>query len=220
MEFMNDNAHKLLTLGRFALGYICENPQVLFKPQIYDVDWEESAKVIISTFYSRAGLPRPAWLDEPLKDNESEDEGNEIEEFDRARAQLRMVLLNHFNEKYNRYVRTLTQPIRSNEYNKVIDYPDTDVPLHERVRFCIVKNLTAHFTINSQDRVVIHRSILDEIERGGVDPDIVGSLKQIAEILEMNYNTLRVGGRDGKTNKVIYGDFQSLQNFLQGDDYS
>jgi hypothetical protein len=37
-EFIGLNAHKLKVLGNFAIGYLCQYPEVLFKPKIEDVN--------------------------------------------------------------------------------------------------------------------------------------------------------------------------------------
>jgi Bifunctional DNA primase/polymerase, N-terminal len=110
-EFIGLNAHKLRVLGNFAIGYLFEHPEILFKPKIEDVNWEEAAKEIIIKFYELAGLPRPSeWLDLPLTDDE-EDEDYEIDEINNTTVTLRTCLLNHFNEIYNRYIRNLGDTI-------------------------------------------------------------------------------------------------------------
>ena len=43
-EFIGPNAHKLRVLGNFAIGYLCQHPEVLFKPKIEDVNWEKLQK--------------------------------------------------------------------------------------------------------------------------------------------------------------------------------
>ena len=68
------HVHKLRVLGNFAIGYLCHYPEVLFKPKIEDVNWEEAAKEIITKFYELAGLSRPSeWLDLPLIDDEDDE---------------------------------------------------------------------------------------------------------------------------------------------------
>jgi hypothetical protein len=49
-EFMGQNAHKLRTLGDFAINYLLLHPEVLFKPEREKIDWEEAAKEIIAKF--------------------------------------------------------------------------------------------------------------------------------------------------------------------------
>jgi hypothetical protein len=97
-EFIGLNAHKLRILGNFSIGYLCQHPEVLFKPKIEDVNWEQASKEIITKFYELAGLPRPSeWLDLPLIDNE-DDEDYETDEINNTAGTLRTCLLNHFNE--------------------------------------------------------------------------------------------------------------------------
>jgi hypothetical protein len=87
--------------------------EVLFKPKIEDVNWEEAAKEIIVKFYELAGFARPSdWLDLPLTDDE-EDEDYETDEINNTAETLRTSLLNHFNEIYNRYIRNLGEGILS-----------------------------------------------------------------------------------------------------------
>ena len=170
-EFIGLNAHKLRVLGNFAIGYLCQHPEVLFKPKIEDVNWEESAKVIISKFYELAGLPRPnEWLDFPLTDDE-EDEDYETDELNNTAGGLRTALLNHFNETYNRYIRNLGNTVTDSYGNST--NVTTDLNLRQRIDFCIDKNLTPHFKKNSKDKLIIFHSILDELQNRGIESDLI-----------------------------------------------
>ena len=99
-QFIRLNANKLQVLGSFAIGYLCAHPNILFKPKIEEISWEEAAKEIIAKFYKLAGLARPEWLDLPITSDDDED--YETDEINNINGALRMVLLNHFNDTYNR----------------------------------------------------------------------------------------------------------------------
>ena len=43
-EFMGLNAHKLRILGDFAISYLLQHPEVLFKPDKEKIDWEKQPK--------------------------------------------------------------------------------------------------------------------------------------------------------------------------------
>ena len=188
-EFIGVNAHKLRILGNFAIGYLCQHPEVLLKSKIENVNWEEAAKEIITKFYEMAGLPRPSeWLDLPLTDDE-EDEDYEIDEINNTTETLRTCLLNHFNEIYNRYIRNLGDKITDSYGNSTNVI--TGLSLRQRIDFCIDKNLTPHFKKNSNGKVIIFHSILDELQLRGIESDQISSLKQLAEMLEMKYGPLR-----------------------------
>ena len=42
-------------LGNFAIGYLYQHPEVLFKEKIEEISWEEASKEIIAKFYELAG---------------------------------------------------------------------------------------------------------------------------------------------------------------------
>jgi hypothetical protein len=214
-EFIRLNAHQLRVLGNFAIGYLCQNPEVLFKPKIEDVNWEEAAKEIITMFYELAGLPRPIeWLDLPLIDDE-DDEDYEIDEINNTTGTLRTCLLNHFNEIYNRYIRNLGDRVTDSEGRSTS--VTTDLNVRQRIGFCIDKSLTPHFKKNTMGKLIIFHSILDEIQRRGVESDQISSLRQLAEILGMKYGSLR---QNNKPVKCVYDDgINKLANFLEGDNY-
>jgi hypothetical protein len=215
-EFIGLNAHKLRVLGNFAIGCLCQHPDVLFKPRIEDVNWEEAAKEIITKFYKLAGLPRPSgWLGLPLT-NDEDDEDYEIDELNNTAGALRTVLLNHFNETFNRYIRNLGDKV-TDSYGNSTDVI-TGLTLRDRIDFCIDKDLTPHFTKNRNGKLIIFHSILDELQRRGIESDRISSLKQLAEILDMQYGPLR---QHNKLVKCVYDDNPAkLSNFLVGDDYS
>src|SRR5918996_834635 len=194
-EFIGLNAHKLRVLGNFAIGYLCQHPEVLFKPKIEDINWEEASKEIITKFYELAGLARPSeWLDISLTDDE-DDEDYETDEINNIAAALRTCLLNHFNETYNRYIRNLGDTVTDSYGNST--NVTTDLNLRQRIDFCIDKNLTPHFRKNSKGKLIIFHSILDELQKRGIESDQISSLKQLAEILDMEYGSLR------QNNKVV-----------------
>jgi hypothetical protein len=213
-EFIGLNANKLRVLGNFAIGYLCEHPNVLFKPKIEDVNWEEAAKEIISKFYELAELPRPSeWLDLPLT-NDEEDEDYETDEINNTAGALRTCLLNHFNETYNRYIRNLGDTI-TDSYERSTNVT-TGLDLRQRIDFCIDKHLTPHFKKNSNGKLIIFHSILNELQKRGIESDQISSLRQLAEMLEMKYGPLR------QSNKLVRcvhdDDLTKLSNFLSGDD--
>ena len=212
-ETIGLNAYKLRVLGNFAIGYLCQHPGVLFKPKIEEIDWEETAKDIIAKFYELAGLPRPSeWLDLPLT-NDEDDEDYETDEVSNTAGALRACLLNYFNEIYNRFVRNLTHVITSNIDNKPIDNIKTDLNLRERIDFCIKNNLTPKLKKNDRGKLIIFHSILEEIQRRGVESDQIHSLKQLAEILDMEYSTL---SQSNKPVKCVHDNgIDKLYSFLE-----
>ena len=212
-ETIGLNAYKLRVLGNFAIGYLCQHPGVLFKPKIEEIDWEETAKDIIAKFYELAGLPRPSeWLDLPLT-NDEDDEDYETDEVSNTAGALRACLLNYFNEIYNRFVRNLTHVITSNIDNKPIDNIKTDLNLRERIDFCIKNNLTPKLKKNDRGKLIIFHSILEEIQRRGVESDQINSLKQLAEILDMEYGTL---SQSNKPVKCVHDNgIDKLYSFLE-----
>jgi hypothetical protein len=213
-EFIGLNIHKLRVLGNFAIGYICQRPEVLFKPRIEDVDWEDAAKEIITKFYELAGLPRPSeWLDLPLTDDE-EDEDYETDELNNTAGGLRTGLLNHFNETYNRYIRNLGNTVTDSYGNST--NVTTDLNLRQRIDFCIDRNLTPHFKKNSKGKLIIFHSILDELQKRGIESDQISSLKQLAEMVDMKYGSMR---QNNKLVKCVHDDdLTKLCNFMAGDD--
>jgi hypothetical protein len=213
-EFIGLNAHKLRVLGNFAIGYLCQHPEVLFKPKIEDVNWEEAAKEIITKFYELAGLARPSeWLDISLTDDE-DDEDYETDEINNIAAALRTCLLNHFNETYNRYIRNLGDTVTDSYGNST--NVTTDLNLRQRIDFCIDKNLTPHFKKNSKGKLIIFHSILDELQKRGIESDQISSLKQLAEILDMEYGSLR---QNNKVVKCVHDNgIDKLFSFLAGED--
>jgi len=178
------------------------------------VNWEEAAKEIITKFYELAGLPRPSeWLDLRLTDDE-EDEDYETDEMNNAAGALRTCLLNHFNETYNRYIRNLGDAV-TDSYGTSANVT-TDLNLRQRIDFCIDKNLTSHFKRNSKGKLIIFHSILDELQKRGIESDQISSLKQLAEMLDMKYGSLR---QNNKLVKCVHDDdLTKLSSFLAGDD--
>jgi hypothetical protein len=134
-ETIRLNAHKLQVLGNFAIGYLCAHPDILFKSKIEEINWEEAAEEIVSKFYELAGLPRPAWLDLPITSDEDED--YETDEINHISGALRTVLLNHFNDIYNRYIRNLGDTI-TDSYRRSTE-ATTGLALRERIDFYIKK---------------------------------------------------------------------------------
>ena len=116
-----------------------------------------------------AGLPRPSeWLDLPLTDDD-EDEDYETDELNNTAGALRTGLLNHFNETYNRYIRNLGNTVTDSYGNST--NVTTDLNLRQRIDFCIDKNLTPHFKKNSKGKLIIFHSILDELQKRGIESD-------------------------------------------------
>jgi hypothetical protein len=214
-KYIGLNTHKLRVLGSFAIGYLCQYPEVLFKPKIEDINWEEAAKEIITRFYELAGLSRPSeWLDLPLIHDE-DDEDYETDEMNNTATALRTCLLNQINEIYNKYIRNLGDTVIDSYGNSTNVIVGLD--LRQRIDFCIDQKLTPHFKKNSRGKLIIFHSILDEIQRRGLESDQISSLKQLAEILGMEYGSLR---HDNKPVKCVYDDdINKLANFLEGDDY-
>lgn len=159
-EFIRLNAHKLTVLGNFAIGYLCAHPGILFKPKIEEINWEEAAKEIVSKFYESCRLPRHAWLDLPITIDDDED--YETDEINHISGALRMVLLNHFNDIYNRYIRNLGKTV-TDSYGHSTDVT-TDLTLRERIDFCIDKDITPHFKKNRSGKLIIFHSILGELQ--------------------------------------------------------
>jgi hypothetical protein len=184
---------------------------ILFKPKIEEINWEETAKEVITKFYELAGLPRPAWLDLPIASDDDED--YETDEINNISGALRMVLLNHFNDIYNRYIRNLGD-IVTDSFGHSTNVT-TDLPLRKRIDFCIDKDITPHFKKNRSGKLIIFHSILGELQKYGIDSDQISSLKQLAEILGMRYGTL---SQNSKPVKCVYDDsLNNLYDFLAGD---
>jgi hypothetical protein len=215
-EFIGLNAHRLRVLGNFAIGYLCLHPEVLFKPKIEDVNWEEAAKEIIAKFYELAGLTRPSeWLDLPLV-NDDDDEDYETDEVNNTAGAVRTCFLDHFNETFNRYIRNLGDTV-TDSYGSSTNVI-TGLTLRQRIDFCIDKDLTPHFKKNSKGKSIIFHSVLDELQRRGIESDQISSMKQLAEILGMQYGPLR---QKNKPVKCVYDDdLTKLSNFLAGDDFT
>jgi hypothetical protein len=210
-EYIRLNADKLRVLGNFAIGYLCVHSDILFKSKIEEINWEEAAKEIITKFYKLAGLPRPAWLDLPMTSDDDED--YETDEINNISGALRMVLLNHFNDLHNRYIRNLGDSIKDSygDSTNVI----TDLSLRKRIEFCIEKDITPHFKKNRSGKLIIFHSILDELQKHGIASDQIGSLKQLAEILGMRHGTL---SQNSKPVKCVYdGNLDNLYDFLESD---
>jgi len=210
-EFISCNAYKLRMLGNFAIGYLCQHPDVLFKPKIEEISWEEAGKEIIAKFYELAGLARPGWLDLPITSDVDED--YETDEINNINGALRMVLLNHFNDTYNRYIRNLGDRI-TDSYGQPTNVI-TDRTLRQRIDFCIDNDITPHFKRNGSGKLVVFHSILGELQKYGIDSDQISSMKQLAEILGMQYGTL---SQNNKPVKCVYDDgLNNLYNFLAAD---
>jgi hypothetical protein len=223
-EFIGLNINKLRILGDFAIGYIIEHPEVLFKQDIKEIDWEMTAKEIITKLYESAGRGRPTWLDDSLKDN-VEDENYETDEMNNVAGSLRTVLLNYFNELYNKYSKTLTKTIQDS-YGKDIDPTAHDVSLRQRIDFCIGKDVATHFKISARGSLIVYHSILGELEKAGIETDNIGSLKQLAQILDLEYGPLKVtntidptASNKDKTLRCVHGKIHKLHQFLEGEGY-
>jgi hypothetical protein len=210
-KFIGLNSHKLRVLGNFSIGYLFMHSDVLFKPQIEEISWEEAAKEIITRFYELAGLARPEWLDLPMTSDEDED--YETDEINNISGALRTVLHSHFNEIFNRYIRNLGNRVTDSYENSTP--VTTDLTLKERIDFCIHKDITPHFKKNHSGKLIIFHSILGELQKYGIDSDQISSLKQLAEILGMKYGSL---SQNGKTVKCVYdNDLSNLYDFLAAD---
>ena len=124
--------------------------------------------------------------------------------------------LDHFNETFNRYIRNLGDTV-TDSYGSSTNVI-TGLTLRQRIDFCIDKDLTPHFKKNSKGKPIIFHSVLDELQRRGIESDQISSLKQLAEILGMQYGPLR---QKNKSVKCVYDDdLTKLSNFLAGDDYT
>jgi hypothetical protein len=224
MRFMGPNVHKLRVLGNFAITYLLLHPEVLFKPNIEEINWEEAAKEVITKFYEMAGgLPRPSeWLDQPLRDtvddensgDEEDEEDSEADAINNIRSAVRTFLLNHVNETYNKYVRNLGHEFTDSN-GRLIENEDLDLGLDKRIDFCINKDLSPYITKNRSGRVIITPATLDALHKyGGVSSDMVSSLSELATILKMKYGNIMIGG--GAQRKGIYDENpDSLYNFIR-----
>jgi len=131
------------------------------------------------------------------------------------------VLLNHFNETYNKYIRTLATTITDSS-GRAINLDYTNKPLKERIDFCIDNQLTPYFKKNKKDsKLIIVHALLDELHtRYGVDSAAVSSLNQLAQLLGMKYGPMRVNNSD-KQVKCIYDDYrQKLYSILSDEEYN
>jgi hypothetical protein len=205
-KFMKDKYH-LRTLGDFMIGYLYDNPtEIIFKEDKAEIDWEQCAKELITKFYEVSMMPRPSgWLDLPL--TSMEDEDYETDETSNNIDSLRTALLSYFNDAYNKYIKNLGEKILDGQYERV----RTTLSIEERIEFCIDKNVTPCFTRGAKGRLIIFHGILDELEKRGISSDRIGSLREVKELLGMEYGPLCV---NYKTTKCVYGDIQKLYDFV------
>lgn len=192
-ELMNKYAHRLLTLGDFVIGYIHEHPEILFKEDKANIDWEECAKDIIANFYESTGLVRPSdWLDISLGGDVVEGDDYELDEINNITDALRTVFLNHFNEVYNRYIRNLAEQPITDSNERPIEPTRIKLTLRERISFCIEQEITPYFIQNKKGTLIIPNSIFNLLHAGGIESDRIGSLRQLSEILEMECGVLKI----------------------------
>lgn len=91
----------------------------------------------------------------------------------------------------------------------------TDLTLRKRIDFCIDKDITPHFKKNRSGKLIIFHSILDELQKYGINSDQISSLKQLAEILGMQYGNL---SQNNKQVKCVHDDgLNNLYDFLAAD---
>jgi hypothetical protein len=188
---MGLNAHKLRVLGNFAITYLLLHPEVLFKPRIEEISWEEVAKEVISKFYEIGGMQRPSeWLDYPLKAEDDDREDYEADAINNTASAVRTFLLNHFNETYNKYVRNLIGKA-TDSYGRPIDPEYTNLSLTGRIDFCIDHNLTPYVKNNGKGKIIITHDILEALQKqGGIDSDMISSLNRLAIIVDMQYGNV------------------------------
>lgn len=218
-EFMKSNSHRFRLLGNFALQYILAHPEVLFKPDIENIDWEESAKQIITKFYEMAGgLQRPIWLDDPLRDETGSDDDYEFDSINNAEGSLRAFLLNHFNETYNKYARTLLTTIELDDYGKPRHKTgELNQTLEKRINFCIDNQLTPYVKKGANGKIIIPYELLEALRKQEiVDFDVISSLEQLALVLKMEYGTQKLGDR---AIKCVYAENRTKLHGFLGEDY-
>lgn len=163
--------------------------------------------------FKNAGGKQYAEVDLPLTDDE-EDEDYETDEINNTAEVLRACLLNHFNEIYNRCIRNLGDTV-TDSYERSTNVT-TDLNLRQRIDFCIDKNLTPHFKKNSKGKLIIFHGVLDELQNRGIESDQISSLKQLAEMLDMKYGSLK---QNNKLVKCVHDDdLAKLSHFLAGDE--
>jgi hypothetical protein len=98
-----------------------------------------------------------------------------------------MVFLNHFNDIFNRYIRNLGDTVTDSDGRSTNVM--TGLALRKRIEFCIDNDVTPHFKKNRSGKLIIFHSILGELQKYGIDSDQISSLKQLAEILGMQYGS-------------------------------
>ena len=211
-KFMDENAHKLRTLGNFAIHYIMKNPTCLLKEKKNECDPEVTAKEIITKFYESVDMKRPYWLDYVVSEAK-DDSGYAAEgedEFDDTSMHLRSVLIKYFNKLYNSYVRNLSYMVDSN--GKIITDQPSNPSLRERVEFCIQRNVTTSISLTKDDTIVIFSTIMDELRENGLDKSQVASFAEVAGILDMEQGFKKL---NKKTTRCISGTKEKFLSFLE-----
>ena len=203
-KFMDGNAHKLRTLGNFAISYIMNNPTCLLK--------EVTAKEIISKFYELVDMKPPYWIDYVI--SEAKDDSGYIaegeEEFDDTSMHLRSVLIKYFNELYNRYVKNLAYMTDSN--GKLITDQPSNPSLLDRIKFCIERNVTTSISLGEDDTIAMFSTIMDELRENGIDTSLVASFAEVAGILDMEQGFKKL---NKKTTRCISGTREKFLGFFE-----
>jgi hypothetical protein len=216
-KFMKDK-HHLRTLGDFVIGYLRDNPaEIVFKEDKAEIDWKKCAEGLITKFYELTLMARPGgWLDLPLVSEEDED--YETDETNNVIDSFRTAMINYFNEAYNKYIKNLgNKMVKADSGYETVN---TILTIEERIEFCIDQGITPCFTRGSKGRLIIFHGILDELEKRGISSDRIGSLREVKELLGMEYGPIKLNKR---VVKCVHGDIQRLYDFIaitDGEDYN
>jgi len=189
-----------LTLLKSLGSYIAS--RVVNKPELLNMDWEESATQLLLEAYRDAGMQPPKWIEMKYKADE--------DIYEDVKDAVRAFLVKRINDEYAKLVGKALVEISDSEYPREEVRKRQELSFRERCRV-VLENKLLPWAILKNSTVYFLAPLAEELRPFTGD---IGGLKSIAEVMGWDYKVVKIGGR---TTRVATSTIDILLELLSGE---
>lgn len=189
-DFMANNIHRYVAIGRFAINYVMQNQEILKEK------WNVIAEKILDALYSFADIERPTWLNNLVVNTSKEDLQ------DHRRGLIRQLFVNLINDNYVKHRHSIEL-----SFGEVGQIDQTDILSKFQALLSI--RILPEFHLKKNGDLLIFSSIKTHLEKAGLDR--VSTLKALAELCGFTYQDQnKINGRNIPAVAVNLTDFAAF----------
>lgn len=189
-DFMQNNIHRYVAIGRFAINYVMQNQDILKEK------WNIIAEKILDALYSFAEIERPTWLNNLMVNTSKEDLQ------DQRRGLIRQLLVNLINDSFIKHRHSIEEYL-----GHVGQIDQSDILAKFQALLSI--HVLPDFHLKNNGDLLIMSSIKTHLEKAGLDR--VSTLKAFAELCGFGYKDQnKINGRNIPAAIVNLTDFAAF----------